>query len=110
MIEWILSGVARLMTWLWSSAVTLYYLAGFFVVVGGFLIFLGSIAHHYWKQSLEQRAVASNDRPNVNRARQEPGFDRRDDGVPTPKSAGGTQLDALPPGDDEDEPRSGSPP
>jgi fatty acid desaturase len=55
MIEWILSGLVSLLAWLWNSAMTLYYLAGFFVVLGGFVVFIGSIAHHFWKRSHEQR-------------------------------------------------------
>ncbi len=57
MIEWILSGLVSLLAWLWNSAMTLYYLAGFFVVLGGFVVFIGSIAHHFWKRSLEPDAT-----------------------------------------------------
>lgn len=58
MIEWLLSGIGRSLVWLWTSAMTLYYLAGFFIVAGGLIIFIGSTAHHYWKRSLEQRPTA----------------------------------------------------
>lgn len=57
MIESLFSGLVRLLAWLWGSAMTLYYLAGFFIVIGGFVIFAGSVAHHYWKRSLEDRTV-----------------------------------------------------
>ena len=55
MIEWLVSGLVSLLAWLWHSAMTLYYLAGFFVVLGGLVMFLGSIAHHAWKRAQEQR-------------------------------------------------------
>lgn len=55
MIEWILSGLVSLLVWLWNSAMTLYYLAGFFIVVGGLVMFVGSVIHHFWKLSQEQR-------------------------------------------------------
>ena len=65
MIEWLLSGLVRILSWLWSSAVTLYYLAGFFVVLGGLVIFTGSIIHHYWKRSLENREAVRSQEPRT---------------------------------------------
>jgi Uri superfamily endonuclease len=62
MIEWIFSGLVRLVVWLWSSAVTLYYLAGFFIVIGGLIMFVGSVVHHYWTRSLEQRISQTHSR------------------------------------------------
>lgn len=59
MIEWIFSGIVRLFAWLWTSAMTLYYLAGFFVVVGGLIVFTASVIHHFWKRSLEQRLTTA---------------------------------------------------
>ena len=41
----------RLLTWLFTTAESLYYLAGFFVVVGGLLIFVGHLIHDYVMQS-----------------------------------------------------------
>lgn len=40
---------------------TLYYLAGFFIVVGGFVIFLGTVIHTLWHRSLERSVAASTD-------------------------------------------------
>ena len=37
----------RLFTWLLSTAESLYWLAGFLVVAGGFVMFIGSTIHHY---------------------------------------------------------------
>lgn len=58
MIESFFSGLARLVVWLWNSAMTLYYLAGFFVVVGGLIFFICSVISIYWKRSLEKKAAA----------------------------------------------------
>lgn len=63
MIEWILSGLVSLLAWLWNSAMTMYYLAGFFVVMGGLVMFVGSVIHHFWKLSHEQRPHVSPSRP-----------------------------------------------
>jgi hypothetical protein len=59
MIEWLLLLLGGLVTWLWSSAVTLHYLAGFFIVAGGFVMFVGSVIHHYWKRSRDRRMSAA---------------------------------------------------
>jgi hypothetical protein len=64
MIEWLLSSLVRILVWLWTSAATLYYLAGFFIVLGGLVMFTGSVIHHSWKRSLEDRvSVTSRERP-----------------------------------------------
>lgn len=59
MIEGLVSGFIRLVAWLWSSATTLYHLAGFFIVAGGFVIFLGTVIHTLWHRSVERVTVAS---------------------------------------------------
>ncbi|MGH2753653.1 MAG: hypothetical protein ACRDLB_04405 [Actinomycetota bacterium] len=59
MIEAFLTFVARVLGWLWASAATLYYLAGFFVVAGGLVMFVGTVAHHFWKLSREERRPAT---------------------------------------------------
>ena len=58
MLEAFFSGVGKLLVWLWNSAMTLYYLAGFFIVVGGLVFFLCSVISIYWKRSLEKKASA----------------------------------------------------
>lgn len=55
MIDWFFSGLISLLSWLWHSAMTLYYLAGFFIVVGGLIMFAGSVIHHLWKRSTEHQ-------------------------------------------------------
>jgi hypothetical protein len=56
-IEWILTGLVRLVTWAWASALTLYYLAGFLIVVGGLIMFAGTVIHHLWTKSADRRPM-----------------------------------------------------
>lgn len=63
MIEGLLDGLVRIVGWLWSSAMTLYYLAGFFIVVGGFVMFVVTIIQMLWNRSLERSVAASDHRP-----------------------------------------------
>lgn len=66
MIEWFFSGIVRVLAWLWTSALTLYYLAGFFVVTGGLILFTASVIHHFWKKSQYPRtSPASSNRINI---------------------------------------------
>jgi hypothetical protein len=54
MIESVLGGTVRLISWLVSSAASLYYLVVVLVVLGGFVMFLGSMIHFLWKRSQER--------------------------------------------------------
>jgi hypothetical protein len=60
MIESVLVGVVRLGSWLISSAAAIYYLAGSIVVLGGFIMFLGTIIHHFWTRAQERALLAHN--------------------------------------------------
>ena len=60
MIESVLVGVVRLISWLISSAAALYYLAGSIVVLGGFIMFFGTIIHHFWTRA-QERALQTHD-------------------------------------------------
>lgn len=102
MIEWILSGLVSLLAWLWNSAMTMYYLAGFLVVMGGLVIFVGSVIHHVWKLAHEQRPHVSPSAPvtvhvenlNVTVEMTEPELRRL---------LAERNLAALPPGDEDDQ-------
>jgi hypothetical protein len=37
----------RLITWLFTASESLFYLVGFFISVGGILMFVGHVVHHY---------------------------------------------------------------
>jgi preprotein translocase subunit Sec63 len=54
MIESVLGGAIRLISWLVSSAASLYYLVVVLVVLGGFVMFLGSMIHYLWTKSQER--------------------------------------------------------
>ena len=63
MIEGLLDGLVRFVARFGSSAMTLYYLAGFFIVVGGFVMFLFTMIQMLWNRSLERSVAASDHRP-----------------------------------------------
>lgn len=65
LIEWIFSHLVQLVSWLWTSAMTLYYLAGFFVVAGGFVIFTATVVHELWKRGRDQRPMATDPQPGI---------------------------------------------
>ena len=54
MIESVLGGAIRLISWLVSSAASFYYLVVILIVLGGFVIFFGSMIHYLWTKSQER--------------------------------------------------------
>ncbi len=103
LIEWIFSHLVQLVTWLWTSAMTLYYLAGFFVVAGGLVIFTGTVVHELWKRGRDQRPMATGPPPRITVHVEKPEHDARSDGTAASKAVGRADQSALPAGDSRDE-------
>jgi hypothetical protein len=60
MIESVLGGIVRLISWLVSSAASLYYIVVVLVVLGGFVMFLGSMIHYLWTKTQERSQLLHN--------------------------------------------------